>query len=82
MMPRFIVSVRELYDRDARRRWQAIDTGFGVWSQPTSSQSTAASAITFADVTSRKAQGHIAEVGADGLRAMRSEAFGDHTYPV
>ncbi|KAF8548764.1 hypothetical protein OG21DRAFT_1500821 [Imleria badia] len=29
MMPRFIISIRELYDRDVRERWQGIDTGFG-----------------------------------------------------
>jgi len=29
-MPRFIISVRELYDREFRGRWQGIDTGFGV----------------------------------------------------
>ena len=29
-MPRFIISIRELYDRDLQNRWQGIDTGFGV----------------------------------------------------
>ncbi|KAF8122306.1 hypothetical protein EV363DRAFT_1182894, partial [Boletus edulis] len=29
MMPRFVISIRELYDRDLRERWQGIDTGFG-----------------------------------------------------
>jgi hypothetical protein len=49
-MPRFIISVRELYDRDLRGRWQGIDTGFGVSSQPVSSGNAAVSAIQFADV--------------------------------
>ncbi|KAI9574382.1 hypothetical protein HD554DRAFT_2165880 [Boletus coccyginus] len=30
IMPRFIISIRELYDRDLQNRWQGIDTGFGV----------------------------------------------------
>ena len=34
-MPRFIISVRELYEHDLYVRWQGIDTGFGVLSQPT-----------------------------------------------
>jgi hypothetical protein len=27
-MPRFIINVRELYDRDPHGRWQGIDSGF------------------------------------------------------
>lgn len=30
IMPRFIMSIRELYDRDLENRWQGIDTGFGM----------------------------------------------------
>lgn len=30
MMPRFIISMRELYDRDSRGGWNGIDSGFGV----------------------------------------------------
>lgn len=29
MMPRFIISIRSLYDRDVQERWKGIDTGFG-----------------------------------------------------
>jgi len=32
-MPRFIISVRELFDHDLRGRWQGIDTGFGAMSR-------------------------------------------------
>ena len=49
-MPRFIISVRELYDRDLRGHWLGIDTGFGVSSQPVSSGIMVVSAIQFADV--------------------------------
>ena len=49
IMPRFIISVRELYDRDLRGRWQGVDTGFGVLSQPVSSGNAAVSAIRFAN---------------------------------
>jgi hypothetical protein len=45
---------RELYHRDYRRRWQGIDTGFGVFSQPTASRSAVVSAITNADVAPGK----------------------------
>ena len=29
-MPRFIINIREMYDRDLQDRWQGIDTGFGL----------------------------------------------------
>jgi hypothetical protein len=48
MIPQLIISVRELYDRDLRHCWQGIDTGFGVLSQPVSSENTVGSAIAFA----------------------------------
>jgi hypothetical protein len=47
MMPRFIIGVRELYDRDLRGRWQGVDTGFGMSSQPVSGQNAPVSAIAF-----------------------------------
>lgn len=50
MIPRFIISVRELYDHDLRRSYQGVDTGFGVLSHSTASQSAAVSEIAFADV--------------------------------
>lgn len=33
LMPRFIIGIRASYDRDRVKRWQGIDTGFGVCSQ-------------------------------------------------
>jgi len=35
VMPRFIISIRELYLQD---QWQGIDTGFGVYIGPVSSR--------------------------------------------
>jgi hypothetical protein len=35
-MPRFIMAIRELYDRDRRDGWRGVDTGFGVYSEPVS----------------------------------------------
>jgi hypothetical protein len=71
MMPRFIVSVRELYDRDPSRR-QGIDTGFGVLSQ-LDGQNAAMSAIAFADVT--PGQDRAIEDGNDS-EAIRLGAVG------
>jgi len=33
IMPRFIISIRALYDHDQRNRYQGLDTGFGIYSQ-------------------------------------------------
>ena len=55
IVPRFIISVRELYSRDVRGRWQGIDTGFGLSSHTISSQNEI-SAIAFADVAGGQAQ--------------------------
>ena len=72
-MPRFIISVRELYDRDLRGRWQGIDTGFGVLSQPISSGNAAVSAIHFADVAPVQEEGQVAEGEVDDSEAIRLE---------
>ena len=53
IMPQFIISIRELYHRDLRSRWQGIDTGFGVVSRPFASGDAALSAIDFADIMER-----------------------------
>ena len=50
MMPRFIIRVRELYDRDLHHGLQGVDTGFGVLSQPSASQNAPVSAIAFAGI--------------------------------
>ena len=77
MMPRFIISVRELYDRDLRARWQGDDTGFGVLSQPNASENAVVSAISFARVA--LGQGQVAEGDEDDSEATRLGVLGDTT---
>jgi len=73
MMPRFIISVRELYDRDLRGHLQGIDTGFGVSSQPVSSGNAAVSAIRFADVAPAQEDGQAAGGEVGDSEAIRLE---------
>ena len=80
MMPRFIISVRELYDRDPRRRWQGIDSGFGVSSQLTASETEAVSAIAFAEVNLEEGQMAAGEVGES--EAIRLEVVGNGAHQV
>ncbi|KAI9568572.1 hypothetical protein HD554DRAFT_2099129 [Boletus coccyginus] len=77
MMPRLIISMRELYDRDLRAHWQGIDTGFGMLSQPISSENAAGSTIAFADVTT--GQGQLEEGASE---AIRLEESGDDMHQV
>jgi hypothetical protein len=72
-MPRFIISVRELYDRDLHGRWQGIDTGFGVLSQPVSDGNATISAIRFADVAPGQEQGQVVEGEVDDSEEVRLE---------
>ena len=62
IVPRFIISVRELYSRDVQGRWQGIDTGFGLSSHTVSSQYEM-SAIAFADVAERQAEEEVEDNG-------------------
>ena len=78
MMPRFIISVRELYERDLCRRWQGVDTGFGVLSQHITSQTTSVSVMAFADVAS--VQDLVVEGDAIEPEVIRLEPLGDNTH--
>lgn len=80
IMPRFIISVRELYDRLPRGRRQGIDSGFGVSSQPDISENAAVSAIAFAEVIPEEGQMVEGEVGESD--AIRLEAVGDDARQV
>ncbi|KAI9573441.1 hypothetical protein HD554DRAFT_2167047 [Boletus coccyginus] len=73
IMPRFIISIRELYDRDLHARWQGIDSRFGVLSQPIASETVAVSAIAIAEVATEQGQGGEGDTEAIGL-----EELGDH----
>ena len=48
LVPRFIIGVREIYDRDTHGRLQ-VDTGFGASDQPVDAEDTFVSTIAFAD---------------------------------
>ncbi|KAH0839397.1 hypothetical protein J3R83DRAFT_113, partial [Lanmaoa asiatica] len=78
MMPRFIISVRELYDRDPRR--QGIDTGFGVLSQPITNENATTSVIAFVDVA--PGQGQIVERDTDESEAIQFEVLADNNCRV
>ncbi|KAF8126694.1 hypothetical protein EV363DRAFT_1267891 [Boletus edulis] len=61
LIPRFIISIRELYDQDVRGRFH-IDTGFGVLSRSNAGLDMTVSGIVFAGTN----QGPEVEGGTDG----------------
>jgi len=67
-MPRFIISVRELYDRDLTARWQGVDTGFGVLSQPK-----------FAGALTEQVRSQVEE---EDTEATRAEELSDSAHQV
>ena len=84
-MPRFIISVRELYDRDLRGHWQGIDTGFGGLSRGVSSKEEFTSVIAFADVAqqeSRATESQAVEGYADDSGMIQLEAVGAGVHQV
>lgn len=70
LIPRFIISVREIYDRDVRGRSQEIDTGFGVLSQSFAAPDTSVSVMVFLDDSPGCQHPAALESGADELDAM------------
>lgn len=80
MLPQFIISIRELYDRGLRHCWQGVDAGFGVLSQPNASQNAAVSAIEFADGALGEDQAVEGDANEPG--AIRLETFGDNARQV
>lgn len=79
-MPRFIIIVREMYDRELRDRWEGIDAGFPVSSQHIVSESPAPSVIAFAEVA--PGNGQIVERNMDEPQAIRLEGLGNSALPV
>ena len=61
MLPRFMIGIRELYDRDSHRDCGGIDSGFGILSRPATDENQTVSAIAFADVTPGEPESHAAE---------------------
>ena len=76
-MPRFIISVRELYERDSHGL-QGADTGFGVLSRPNASQNAPLSGIAFADIA--PGQDQVVDGDANESNAIRLEPLGDNTH--
>lgn len=87
MLPRFIISIRELYDRQCHRHCQGIDTGFGVLSQLATDEDQVVSAIAFADAIQGQSEdqaleGHVCElesipsgvVGGDETSGLSKDA--------
>ncbi|KAN0080104.1 hypothetical protein V8E55_009670 [Tylopilus felleus] len=77
MIPRFIISMRELYGHNGYSQQKGIDSGFGVLSQPTASPNVVMSAIAFAGVTFRQGESQVHEDGADDPEVIQPEIVGD-----
>ncbi|KAF8547884.1 hypothetical protein OG21DRAFT_837284 [Imleria badia] len=85
MMPRFIIGIRELYDRDLQRnpgRSQGIDTGFSVLSQPAARGNAVVSAIAFADIDPGQGEGQVADGDGEDSEVIQLEVLGDGTRQV
>ena len=76
LIPRFIIGVREMYDRDTRGRVR-VDTGFGALGQQEDSN-TLVSTIAFAD--GNLGQALVGDVG--GLEEIQLEVAGNGTHRV
>jgi len=81
MMPRFIISIRELYDRDLRGRGQGVDTGFGVFSQPIPSETATISVSVFANVAPGQGRGQVVDDG-ESSEEIRLDVLVDGTRQV
>lgn len=77
LIPRFIISIRELYDRDVRGRWQGVDAGFGITSQPGGSEVAVVSAIAFADAIPGRDEAVARDGDSDGAEAIQLEVVED-----
>ena len=82
MSPRFIISIRELYDRDHRGRWNGIDSGFGVRSQAVASEAVVVSTIAFADINPGQEEAQAVESGEGDSEGIRPEPLRDGTQQV
>ncbi|KAF8449462.1 hypothetical protein L210DRAFT_863951 [Boletus edulis BED1] len=66
LVPRFIISIRELYDRDVHGRFH-IDTGFGIHSRSNVGANTTISAMVFTDDNLGERQDFEVEGDAENL---------------
>ena len=72
LVPRFIISVRQIYDRDVRGRLH-VDTGFGAMGQHVDSEDTFVSTIAFVD---GQGGGQALEDNVDGSGGIRLKVTG------
>jgi len=72
-MPRFIISIRELYDRSLHDRSQGVDTGFGMSSQTVAGGNTVMSAIAFADVVTEQGKDQVVDGDSETIRVGELE---------
>ena len=73
LIPRFIISVREIYDRDTHGRLQ-VDTGFGASGRSVNGENALVSTIAFADRDPGGEQSQAAEDDADDSEGIQLEA--------
>ena len=81
-MPRFIIGIRELYDRDLHGHWKGFDSGFGVLSRPVAGGDAVVSAIAFADINPGQEEGQEAGGGEDDTEGIRLEVSGNGAQQV
>ncbi|KAI9459277.1 hypothetical protein HD554DRAFT_2137443 [Boletus coccyginus] len=73
IMPRFIISIRELYDRSLHAHRQDIDIGFGAFSQTITGGNTVISAIAFADVATEQEKSQVVDGDSVTIRVEELE---------
>ena len=77
MLPRFMISIRELYDRDSHRDCQSIDSEFGILSRPATGENQTVPAIGLADVTLGQSAGQTMEGDAGNPEMVALEEIED-----
>lgn len=76
-MPRFIITMREMYDREGRGCRQGVDTAFGASSQPVADTDTFVSAIAFAGGNPGQEGGQTVEDDARDSETIQLEVLKD-----
>ena len=76
LIPRFIIRVREIFDRDARGRFR-VDTGFGTLGPSVDDESTFVSTILFVDGNSGQGESRVLEEDMGDSEGIRLEVMGE-----
>ena len=77
MLPRFMIGIRELYDRDLHHDCQGIDSGFGISSRPATGENQTVPAIGLADVTLGQSAGQTMEGDTGNPETVSLEGIRD-----